>query len=459
MIAKADVLDIAQDQLIPALQRQQQHLDLIDKWYRWDPEGFELPHGATEEHRRLLELARTPWLGLVVTNVSQSMYVDGYKTPNKGLEALPWRIFRANKLTGRQPAFHRSFLAYGTSYATILPGVDEVTGEDMPTIRGISPRKGLAFYADPASDAWPLMFIQTGVDGRGSRWFRVIDEEAVHHLGVEQAGDKKALTYIEHRLHGAQVPPVVRFCNQLDLDGRSPGEVEPFIPVAKRANKASYDRLLAQHFGSFKVRWATGLDDDGADDDDPEAPALTPEQQAARDRARLVQMRHSSILTSTSKDATFGTLPETQLQPLIASEQHEIQTLAAVTQTPVHAMTGDLINLSAEALEAARSTLTAKVTERQHPTGETWEQALRMGCHLLRRDAEAGDFEGHVTWADTRIRSLSQAADSLGKIAAQLRVPPDALWSRIPGVTQTDIEEWRRMVGDRPAPSAPAPAV
>lgn len=460
MTPKADVVELAKDVLIPALQRERTRLDLIDRWYRWDPTPVPMPRGATDEHKKLAELAKTPWLGLVVTNTSQNMYVDGFRSPTKGLDALPWRIFRGNRLSGRQPAFHRAFLAYGVSYASILPGVDEVTGEPMPKITGHSPRSMLAFYQDPASDDWPQVVISTGVDGRGGRWFKVWDEHAIHYLGVEKSGEKRSLAYVEFNLHGAGVPPVARFCNQLDLDGRSPGEVEPFIPIAMRVNKASYDRLLAQHFGSFKVRWATGLDDEGGDDDDPEAPQLTPEQQLARDRQRLVHLRHSTILTSTNSEAKFGTLPETQLEPLVRSEEHEVRTLAAVTQTAVHAMTGDLVNLDAEALEAASATATAKTNERKAPAGETWGQTLRMGCHLLGRPEEAADFEGGVHWADTRIRPLSQVADALGKVAAQLGVPPEALWARLPDVTQTDITEWKRLIaeappGDKGAPPAP----
>jgi hypothetical protein len=40
---------------------------------------------------------------------------------------------------------------------------------------------------------------------------------------------------------------------------------------------------------------------------------------------------------------------------------------------------------------------------------------------------------------------LAQVADALGKIATMLAVPVEALWSRIPGVTATDIAEWRTL--------------
>jgi hypothetical protein len=52
------------------------------------------------------------------------------------------------------------------------------------------------------------------------------------------------------------------------------------------------------------------------------------------------------------------------------------------------------------------------------------------------------DFTGADHWQDTTARSLAQSVDALGKLAQMLEVPKRALWGRIPGVTQTDVQEW-----------------
>lgn len=427
MLSKDAAVTLAKDILIPALTQQRRQVEALDGWYRYDPEAFPLSQKATKEHRDLAELAKTPWLGLVVTNVSQSMYVDGYRSPvdESDTEASPWAIWHANDLDGRQVAIHRAMLAYGSAYGLALPGVDQMTGEPMPRLRGVSPRRMLAFYNDPAEDDYPHVAIRAEVS-RGSNVYRIYDEDAVHYLGEEVDG----LRYIDYRTHDIGVCPVVRFCNQLDLDGRTPGEVEPFIPVAKRVNKTTYDRLLTQHFNSWKVRTVTGMEE--IEDEDAEA-------------ARMLVLRQGDLLMSDNPDTKFGTLPESPLDGLIKSEEQAIKTLAAVSQTPVHAMVGDLINLSAEALAAARSTLDAKVSERQKPTGKTWDRFLRLGAHIAGDEAAAIDVSAHVTWADTSIRSLAEAADALGKMATMLGVPPRALWGRIPGVTKGDLEEWKAL--------------
>src|SRR5690606_41701264 len=57
----------------------------------------------------------------------------------------------------------------------------------------------------------------------------------------------------------------------------------------------------------------------------------------------------------------------------------------------------------------------------------------------------AVDFVADVTCQDSTVPSFSRAADALGKIAAQLEAPPQALRPMLPGVSQLDLEEWDRL--------------
>lgn len=427
MLSSGDVIELIRDRLYPAFRQERERLDQIDVWYRWQAEPLTIPRGATPELKALQELSRTPWLGLVVTNVAQSMFVDGYRSPESNDDRAPWRLWQANDLDGRQVAIHRAALAYGQAYGTALPGVDDF-GQPTAVLRGVSPRRMLAFYTDPAEDDWPRFALR--VDSAGREWMlRLYDEERVHYVALKDGG----WTYIEDRVHDAGVCPVVRFANQLDLEGRTDGEVEPFIPLAKRINKTTYDRLLTQHFSSWKVRTVAGM--------------VQPDTAEEATEKRL-QLRQDDLLVAEDPDTKFGTLPETALDGFIRAGDADVKTLAAATQTPVHALTGDMINLSAEALAAARASLDAKVSERQRSMGKSHDQWLRLGS-LINGDVDsARDVMAHVTWADTSIRSLAEAADALGKLATMLGVPPQALWSRVPGISRTDVQEWERIAGE-----------
>lgn len=448
-LSPADGIELINDTLGPMFQAEKARLDIIDRWYRFDPEAVPLPTRATEEHKKLAELAKTPWLNLVVTNVAQGMRVDGWRDPETPDASAPademsssdraWRRWTSNGLDGRQGAIYRSTLAYGVSYGTAVPGVDQITGESMAVMRGVSPRKMLAFYQDPAEDDWPMYALRD--DGRGA--WRLYDDEAVYRFVVDRSNGEPRLTYVTYDLHGAGVCPVVRFCNLLDLDGRTDGEVEPFIPLAKRINKTTYDRLLIQHFNSWKVRWATGL----ARPDDDEAAAL--------ERLRL---RHDDLLINESVEGAFGTLPETSVEGVIKAGDADVKALAAASQTPTHALTGDLINLSADALTAARAELERKTGERKTSIGSGMARWQRLAAHIEGDEAGARNVLMQPTWQDLSVRSMANAADALGKMATMLGVPVGALWSLIPGVDKTAVEEWRAMAAAAPAPDAPAAA-
>jgi hypothetical protein len=448
-MSRGDVVELVHDQLYPAFVRELARLDTIDVWYRWQHEDLTIPRGATPELRSLLQLARTPFLNLVVTNVAQALFVDGYRTPDASDSGPPWRLWQRNDLDGRQMAIHRAALAYGVAYMTVLPGVDPLTEEATAVMRGVSPRRMLAFYADPAEDDWPLYALR--VEPQGKAWaMRFYDAESVHFLGHEDG----KLRWIEDRTHDIGVTPVVRFANMLDLDGRTDGEVEPFIPLAKRINKTTYDRLMTQHFSSWTVRTVAGM--------------AEPDSEEEANRKKL-QLRQDDILVAEDHDTKFGTLPGTPLDGFIKAAEWDVKTLAAASQTPVHAMVGDLINLSAEALAAARAALDAKVSERAKSFGKSHDQGLKLGSLIDGDIDSAHDPMAHVTWADTSIRSLAEAADALGKMATMLGIPPRALWGRVPGISKSDVAEWERLADegdafgqlagllDRQAQTAPLP--
>jgi len=427
---------LVKDELYPGWDRDKRRLDRIDWWYRWEQEDVPIPRKATQELKRLALLSRVPWLSLVVTATAQAMYVDGFRSEldrddtaadDEERASPPWKTWLANAMDRRQIALHRAALAYGWSFAKVLPGEDPVTGRSMSVIRGVSPRKMFALFEDPAEDDWPRYTMQV-IDSmrNGEMLVRVLDDTAEHELRIDTNGTD--VDYLgQPRIHDAGVCPVIRFANMLDLEGRSPGEIEPHIALAARINKTSYDRLLVQHFNSWKVRYVAGM----AEPDE--------EEDAVR---KKLQLRQDDILVAEDKDTVFGTLDETRMEGFIAAHRNDIETLAAVTQTPTHELTGQMANLSAEALAAARASLNQKVVERQKAFGASHAQMLRLAVALEGDESYAGDSTGRVTWQDMEIRSMSQAADALGKMAEMLHVPPTALWALVPGVEKTDVAEW-----------------
>lgn len=420
------VVELVIDNLVPKWTAERARLDVIDKWLTGDGEDIRLPSMRDREKKALLEVSRTPWLGLVVTSTAQMLYVNGYRSPESSNDSHPWKTWRANEMDSRQVPLHRAALGYGYSYLTVLPG--DAGGQARAVMRGVSPRDMLAVYADPADDEWPMFALKVRRESPTVTHYSLFDEESEHLLAVEDG----RVSYIEARIHGVGVCPVVRYANDLDLEGRTRGEVAPNIPVAARINKTSHDRMLAQHFNSWKVRTATGLDS-----------SMTEEEKAET----KLRVQHDTVLTG-EEGVTFGTLPETPLDGIIRAWESDVEALAAVTQTPTHNLTGKMINLSAEALAAAESMLGRKVHERQMLFGAKHEQALRLTAHIEGRREDAEDFLAHATWADLESRSLAQAVDAWGKAVQMLNVPARGVWGRIPGVTKDDVTEWEKIAAE-----------
>lgn len=418
---------LIQDVLNPAYVQNRQELDRIDCWYRWSPEKVPIPNDADREHKDLRDLSETPWLGLVVTTLAQLLHAERVRSAStRSMDAM-WEPWQRNRMHARQHAIHRSALAYGQAFASVLPG------DTGAVIRGISPREMTVVYQDPVEDEWPMYTLRKSRSG-SKTLYRVMDDEAEYFYS-DQNG---RIEYVEHRVHDVGVTPIVRYGNMIDLEGRAPGEVEPFISVAKRINKTSYDRLLVQHFNSWKIRTATGMD--------------KPSDEAEGKRLKLL-LRQSDILTG-EDGVEFGTLDETELGGFIKAWESDIEALAAVSQTPSHNLTGKMINLSAEALAAAESMLERKAGERKTYFGDAHCQALRLAAHIEGRREDAEDFSISMQWADLESRSMAQAADALGKIATMLKVPVEKLWDRIPGVTAEVSKEWAEYAAANPSPEA-----
>jgi hypothetical protein len=428
LLNQRDAVDTAA-RILPMYRAELDRLDKIDRYLSNEHDGPYMPRSASTEYKLLAKRARTNLLPLVVNGVAQALYVEGYRRSDGGDQAQAWQWWQANGLDARQSAIHRAALSYGTAYVTVTAGVDDL-GARLPVIRGVSPRRMFAVYDDVTADDWPQFALRVDPSQVGSDrrlLLRLYDDTAVYFLSVDASGDRPE--YIETRRHDIGLCPVVAFRDVPDLEGRAPGQVEPLIPVQDRINQTVFDLLVAQTFGSFKVRHVSGM-----------APQLD-----ANGNPKPLAVDQRRFLMAADPDTRFGQLDETDLRPLLDSADAGMRHMAVISQTPPQDLLGQLANLSADALTAARDGQTRKRVECEHIFGEAWEQSLRLAAYLGGDTDGARDRSAQVAWRDVEARSLAQVADALGKIATMLGVPVEALWQRIPGVTATDLAEWRRL--------------
>lgn len=418
-------------------------LNRIKRYHDGDHDGPYKPKQATDEYKLLMQRSITNWMPLLVKAPSQALTVNGFRrsTTDANEDSPPeWQAWRANRMDARQGAVHDAALIYGLSYVSVLP--DPITG--APKLRGVSPRRIYASYADPANDILPLWALEVDSELENDDDIstgRLIDDIRVTEMTI---GGDGTFTQISARPHGVTldgnpVCPVARFAPDIDLEGSVTGVIEPMIPFQDRVNQTVFDRLVAQTFGSFKVRTISGMAPEFETDGDGN---VVYDSTTGKPRVKAVQASASRFLMAPDADTKFGQLDETPLDGFLAATEADTKQMAAISQTPPHYLLGNMVNLSAEALAAAESALTRAVHDYQNSLGESWEVVFSLIGSLLGIEH---DPNAEVQWADHASRSFAQTVDGLGKAATMLKIPPRVLWSMIPGVSRRDVEDWREI--------------
>jgi Phage portal protein, SPP1 Gp6-like len=415
-----------------------------------------IPSASPNEVKAMAKIARVNVCAIVVDTLAQSLFIDSFRAGEEAENENVWKVWQANKMDARQTGIHRATAAYGTAYAVVLPG------EPLPVIRGASPRNLTVVYGeDPDWPMWALEKI-----GRGA--WRLYDDSAVYYLSTS---DKDEFEFLEAREHRLEVTPIVRYLDEDDLDidddvapygGDSStdheavptqGQVVPLMPVQDQIDLTTFGLLVAQWYSAFRQRYAIGwvsptekelvqrLTEGKENDPEGTAKAAAAARRMATMEAGASQLWQFDI---NPEDMKVGEFSETTLEGYIRSREASLRHAATLSQTPVHELIGEMVNLSAEALVAAENGRERKVQERQALNGESHEQTLwlagRAGGFEVSQDAQVG-------WRDTSARAFNAAVEALGKMVSELGVPPDELWEKIPGATRQDVERWKKAAG------------
>lgn len=397
-----------------------------------------LPHGLTDAHgdaakkmegifHRLLRESRSNWCGLVVDAVDERLAIDGFKFGGQAETADDvWTIWQANQLDADSLLAHGSALSTGQAFVTVWPGAV------FPSIDVEDPCQVLVAY-QPGSRKTRRAAIKEWTDN-GIRYVNLYTPDQVwkwqsgtdSHVLVPRSVE---MPFFENPL--GVVPIIELRANPRNVSspyGGGVAEHEMVIDIQDRINETVFGRLMATHFAAFKQKWATGID---IPVDDKGKPVDT------------LQASIAKVWMSEDPDAKFGEFSESDIRQYVEAAAADVQHLAAISKTPPHYLLGQMVNISGDALKAAETGLTSKVSRHKRFFGEAWEEIARLAIFANDpNDVRAADVTAQVVWKDSESRSEAERVDALVKLAT-LGVPVEALWERIPGVTQTEIGQWR----------------
>jgi hypothetical protein len=187
------------------------------------------------------------------------------------------------------------------------------------------------------------------------------------------------------------------------------GQIAPLMTLQDQIDVTTFGLLVAQWWGAFRQRYVIGWTARAS------AEADQGEHGAADD------VRGSGRADGGEGGIKVGEFGQTDLDGYIKSREASLTHAATLSQTPVHELVGELVNLSAEALAAAEQGHERKVDERKTSFSAS-RTSRRSGSSAS--TGRRSPLDAEVVWRDTSARTFAATVDGLGKLAQMLNVPP-----------------------------------
>lgn len=479
-----EVYDLEQDQITDIEEAAKKALEELEKsrkdtllkikdYIEFRHPGPYVPKDADDEYRLLAKRAVDNWVRLIPKASMQCLFVEGHRLSGQSELSPAWQAWQRNRLDSRQSWLYWGALTYGQAYVAV--------GKDTSPIKGrtglakawlYGPLDTTALYEDPVNDERPALVVHILTRpadkklGTGVMWDR-------EHRVEFEFDEEFKVSVGKTEPHGFTDTPVIPFTPYRDLEGQPWGQAIELLRPQDAINQTKFDLLVVQTYGAFKIRYVTGmvappkrskvsitygmaLARDWLTDEEKTALLGSDENLVIGSRwvedrdtdgnpiPQPIQMSPKDLMVLENEKAQVGSLPETPLDGYIKSKEQGIRDLAAQAQLPVHLLSGNIANLSADALAVAEGSFWRMIQLFEHSFGESWEQVMQLfaECDGLGGDE---DFDTEVAWRDMTSRAMSQVVDALGKGAQMMNIPPQALWSRFPGVTGGELRRWEEM--------------
>ncbi|WP_176462164.1 phage portal protein [Rhodococcus sp. 06-156-3C] len=388
-----------------------------------------LPKDVSEEVKRIRDVSFMNVLSLVRDAFAQNLSVVGFRSNVSGENSPAWSAWQRNRMDARQAEIYRPALTYGASYVAVL--ADE---QGRAVFRPRSPRQMIAVYADSQVDEWPEMALEMWYETRGRERIlkgNLFTETMVYPLWLgrvmaPETAPKRIMPRPngEPFAHGASHCPVVRFVNQRDTEEVVVGEVEPLLNMQKQINEVNFDRLIVSRFGAFPQKVISGWQG-------------TAQEVLAASARRVWTFEDPDV-----KAQSFAAADPAAYTAVINDKFEHVAMLAQISPAQV---TGQIVNVSAEALAAAEANQQRKLSNLRESYGESIEQMLRLAAEIEGNAEDATDDEAEVIWRDTEARSFGAIVDGVTKLAAT-GVPVVELLHMVPGMTQQAIRNLRALM-------------
>lgn len=343
-------------------------------------------------------------------------------------------------------------LSLGEGYGMVVPGSAGdprlSNGQPAPSIHAIDPRRciGVPDRHNPTRLAAAVVHEYDQITWQyraylflpGLKW--TLDYDLGNRNWSLAEAEPEEITGIDD-LGGI---PIVRLDN---LDGL--GEYEPHLDLLDRINDVTLQRIIGFWYQALRQRALQG-DEDEADQDSPEESAPADWNQ--------VFTAGPGAMWRIPADFKIWESQQTDFSAIVNGKRDDVKEFAAVTSTPLHLITPDAANGSAEGAGLMRESLTSKVRDRRARFAPPLKLLWRMAF------AFAGQPAGRVKlhWGPIDFPTLAEQSiasqQAIGTLSTEDRC--ERIWNMSPqetalNMTRIDAEA---LLAPPAAPPPPPPA-
>ncbi|MEU5149732.1 phage portal protein [Streptomyces yangpuensis] len=380
------------------------------------------------------------WTQVVPDAVVERLVPMAFRLEDGSLDEQAWKSWRRNECDIEVSLAFLEALITGRSYVLVWKpnGVDtEITFQDASSaIVEFKPGTrreravGMTVWADGSKEKAALFFPDVVY------WFA---------RDKSQTGSAAEWQQTDEKENPLKIVPLVPLENRSRLHGKPISEIANVIPLQDGVNTLWAHLFTASDQLALPARAILGMDRPTREILDADGEVIgeedLPIDRFRSDRLLWLEREGAQIAEFSAADLTNYT------NVIAVAVRH----IAAQTRTPPSYLTGEMVNISADALIASEAGLVSKTQERQRFFGAALREVMRLEALASGDAARAEKLRlGSVVWRDAQFRSEAQYADALTKYKA-INVPDEALWERIPGVQPDEVERWKSMRTDQAA--------
>lgn len=389
---------------------------------------------AEQEFRRILEMTRSNYMGLVCDAMVERIQIEGFRFGDQGeADKDIWRIFQANNLDADSDMSLLEAAICGQSYLQVAPNEED---SSTPHIWVEHASQVIVAYEPGTNRRNRLAGLKVWDDewtGEIHATLQLPDGIHKYRADAQAAGSAGRMPeFTERNVEGEQgnghrpnplgMVSIVEIPNNPQLLTGGVSELADVTDIQDRINKTLADRLMTQDYGAFPQKWASGW----PEEDDEGNP--TPGIDIGRNR----------MVTTEVTETRFGQWDAAPMDPYSVAKREDVKDIASRTRTPAQYLLGEMSNVNGETLKASESGLVSKVRQRRRAYAEAYEEAMRIariaagmsngdGSERMETIFSNPEFRTEGELADATVKKLQagiisrrQAREDLGYTATQI---------------------------------------